>query len=87
MANINISQILMKRGNTAAASTYIGPLGELLVDTGLKALRIQDGATAGGMAILPTLSMVSNITSNLSAELNSVSSNLCLLYTSLSPRD
>ena len=76
MANINISQILMKRGNTAAASTYIGPLGELLVDTGLKTLRVQDGVTAGGMAILPTLSMVSNITSNLSAELNSVSSNL-----------
>ena len=51
MANINISQILMKRGNTAAASNYTGPLGELLVDTGLQTIRIQDGVTAGGWVL------------------------------------
>ena len=51
MANINISQILMKRGNTAAASTYTGPLGELVVDTGLQTLRIQDGSTPGGWVV------------------------------------
>jgi hypothetical protein len=54
MANINITQIRMKRGNTAAASTYTGPLGELLVDTGLKTIRVQDGVTPGGMATLAT---------------------------------
>ena len=51
MANINISQILMKRGNTAAASNYVGPLGELLVDTGLQTIRIQDGVTPGGWIV------------------------------------
>ena len=44
----------MKRGNTAASSTYVGPLGELLVDTGLRTIRVQDGATPGGMATLAT---------------------------------
>jgi hypothetical protein len=48
MAIINISQIRMKRGNTAASSNYVGPLGELLVDTGLQTIRIQDGVTPGG---------------------------------------
>jgi hypothetical protein len=48
MARINISQIRMKRGNTAASSNYVGPLGELLVDTGLQTIRIQDGVTPGG---------------------------------------
>ena len=54
MANITITQIRMKRGNTAASSTYVGPLGELLVDTGLRTIRVQDGATPGGMATLAT---------------------------------
>ena len=54
MARINISQILMKRGNTTAANTYVGPLGELVVDTGLRTVRVQDGATPGGMSTLAT---------------------------------
>jgi len=54
MARINISQILMKRGNTTAANTYVGPLGELVVDTGLRTVRVQDGVTAGGMSTLAT---------------------------------
>ena len=60
MANINISRILMKRGNTAAASTYVGPLGELVVDTGLRTIRVQDGATPGGMAVLPHSAVITS---------------------------
>ena len=26
-------QVLLKRGNTAVSSTYLGPLGELVLDT------------------------------------------------------
>ena len=66
---INISQILMKRGNTAAAKTYVGPLGELLVDTGLQSLRLQDGATPGGMSTLATnaqIQALSRVISNIS---------------------
>ena len=73
MANINISRILIKRGNTATANTYVGPLGELVVDTGLKTLRLQDGSTPGGMSTLVNSvqfanlsSVVSNIVANTS---------------------
>ena len=65
MANINISQILIKRGNTAAAGNYIGPLGELVVDTGLKTVRVQDGVTPGGMAVLATLAGYNQLVGNI----------------------
>ena len=58
---INISTILIKRGNTAAASAYVGPLGELLVDTGLQTLRLQDGSTPGGMSTLVNSQQLSNV--------------------------
>lgn len=45
-------QILIKRGNTNVASTYTGPSGELIIDTGLKTIRVQDGAIPGGHLIL-----------------------------------
>ena len=61
MANINISTILLKRGNTIAANTYVGPLGELLIDTGEKTIRIQDGATPGGMSTLVNTQQLANL--------------------------
>ena len=57
----------MKRGNTAAASTYTGPLGELLVDTGLQTIRIQDGVTPGGMSILATNAQVWALSNSVSS--------------------
>ena len=42
-------QILLKRGNTAASSTYIGPLGELTLDTTTYNLRVHNGTTPGGI--------------------------------------
>ena len=75
MANINISTILLKRGNTAAASTYVGPLGELLVDTGLKTIRVQDGVTAGGMAVLATLTGFNQLSGNI-ANLQTTTANI-----------
>ena len=47
-ANVRVNQILLRRGNTAAASTYTGPAGEVIVDTGLNTIRVQNGVTAGG---------------------------------------
>jgi hypothetical protein len=55
----------MKRGNTAAASTYVGPLGELLVDTGLRTIRVQDGATPGGMSTLATNVQIQTLTASI----------------------
>jgi len=48
VANVQVTQVLFKRGNTALAQTYIGPLGEAVLDTGLGTLRLQDGVTPGG---------------------------------------
>jgi hypothetical protein len=42
------SEILFKRGSTEKASVYVGKTGEPIFDTGLKTVRIQDGATPGG---------------------------------------
>lgn len=50
-ANVRITQVLLKRGNTTAASNYTGPVGEVVIDTGLQTLRIQDGVTPGGQLI------------------------------------
>lgn len=49
--NYIIRQILIKRGNTTVTSDYIGPIGELVLDTDLKAIRVQDGITPGGTII------------------------------------
>ena len=66
----------MKRGNTAAAGNYIGPLGELLVDTGLQTVRVQDGVTAGGMSTLATNVQIQT----LSAAIANISANTSGLY-------
>lgn len=61
--NIVIKQVLLKRGNTSAASSYIGPIGEVIVDTGLQSLRVQNGVTPGGWPIGGNLfPITSNIT-------------------------
>ena len=51
VANLNVRQILLKRANSEVASTYVGPVGELIIDTTLQTLRIQDGITPGGTLI------------------------------------
>jgi len=43
--------ILLKRGNVQVTSTYVGPVGEVVVDTTLKSLRVQDGVTPGGTVL------------------------------------
>jgi hypothetical protein len=68
--NIRLTQILLKRGNTAAASSYIGPIGEIVIDTDLQTLRIQDGLTPGGHIA--------------SADLTGINSNIASLQSSIS---
>jgi hypothetical protein len=41
-------KILFKRGTTDKASAYAGQQGEVILDIGLKTLRVQDGVTVGG---------------------------------------
>lgn len=51
IGNLTIRQILLKRGNTEVTSAYVGPIGEVVLDTDLQGLRIQDGITPGGTLI------------------------------------
>jgi hypothetical protein len=44
-------QVLIKRGNTASVSTYVGPLGELVLDTDTNLVYVHDGVTVGGTAV------------------------------------
>jgi len=60
--NTIFREILLKRGTTAQNSTYTGPVGEVVVDTTLKTLRVQDGVTPGGWPLES-----SGLTGNLSA--------------------
>ena len=64
-ANVIIKQVLLKRGNTAATSAYTGPIGEAVVDTDLKTLRVQDGYTPGG-TLLATANSVTAVSGSIS---------------------
>jgi len=50
-AQVLIQQVLLKRGNTAVASAYTGPIGEVVVDTDLHTLRVQDAIEPGGFLV------------------------------------
>jgi hypothetical protein len=51
VANVNVTKVLLKRGNTAQNNNYTGVNGELTIDTQAVTLRIHDGTTAGGTVI------------------------------------
>ena len=51
-ANVNVTKVLFKRGNTVQNAAYTGINGEITVDTQAKTLRIHDGVTTGGNVIV-----------------------------------
>jgi hypothetical protein len=93
IANVDLFEILIKRGDAISSAAYVGPLGEPLYDTGLQTLRIQDGVTPGGQ-ILATANQVTAIASNvanLQATVSSIgnldvglSSNVSVLQSNIS---
>lgn len=44
-------EILLKRGPVAQAAIYVGPVGEVVVDTELSTLRVQNGRKPGGFVL------------------------------------
>ena len=57
-------RLQLRRGNTAAISTYVGAPGELIVDTTTNTLYLHNGVTVGGTATtVNTASITSNISS------------------------
>ena len=57
-----------RRGTTTQNNSFTGTAGELSVDTTLDTLRIHDGSTAGGFALLKETG-ISNLTLNAQAEI------------------
>jgi hypothetical protein len=51
VANVNVTKVLLKRGNTSQNNNYTGVSGEVTIDTQAVTLRIHDGVTAGGSVI------------------------------------
>ena len=72
-ANVNVTKVLLKRGNTAQNNNYTGVSGELTIDTQLKTLRVHDGVTAGGNAITASGAIGSYSNTNTAAYLASQS--------------
>jgi len=70
-----IQQVLLKRGNTAVASAYTGPIGEVVVDSDLMSLRVQDAATPGGW-LMASQAQVAGITANIPALVTTLISNV-----------
>jgi len=63
----NVGHILLKRGNTAQISNYIGPLGEMTINTDTKQIHVHDNSTVSGYAILASQEHVENLIANVSA--------------------
>ncbi len=60
---IGTQRLRLLRGNTAAASAFTGLGGELIVDTTLNTIRVQDGSTPGG-TLLATAAQLANAAGN-----------------------
>ena len=46
------TQVQFRRGTTTQNNNFTGAVGEITVDTNLDVLRVHDGATAGGFAMV-----------------------------------
>jgi hypothetical protein len=73
VANVNVTKVLFKRGNTVQNNNYTGVSGEISIDTQTKTLRVHDGITPGGN-ILTTGGIYGN--SNVTTYLTSVAGNI-----------
>jgi hypothetical protein len=69
--NLAARQILLKRLSTSQALAYTGPLGEVIVDTNLKLLRIQDGVTPGGF-VMATSANIAYLQNQINSILNNI---------------
>ena len=67
-ANIQIRDVLLKRGNATVVSRYLGPVGEVVINTDTKTLHVQDGITAGGwpLATRQQVLTIANLVANTS---------------------
>lgn len=64
---ISTQRLRFLRGNTAASSAFTGLGGELIVDTELNTIRVQDGYTPGG-TLLATAAQLANVAANVATD-------------------
>jgi len=64
--------ILFKRGNTTQVAAHTGALGSIVIDTQANRIHIQDGITAGGMALVNTTDLASKVSTSLLGAANGV---------------
>jgi hypothetical protein len=66
--NIQIKEVLLKRGNVFQVSTYTGIPGEVVINTDTKTLHVQDGITVGGwpLATRQQVLTIANLVANTS---------------------
>jgi hypothetical protein len=81
------TQVQFRRGTTAQNNSFTGAAGELSVDTTLNVLRLHDGSTAGGHALVSGSSTITltNKTINLSS--NTLTGTIAQFNTALSDAD
>jgi hypothetical protein len=69
-------RLQLRRGNTAATSTYVGAPGELVVNTTTNTLFLHDGSTVGGFATTTNTASITN-------QISSVNANITLANTGM----
>lgn len=69
-------RLQLRRGNTAATSTYVGAPGELVVNTTTNTLYLHDGSTVGGYATTSNITAINN-------QISSVNANITLANTGM----
>jgi hypothetical protein len=62
-------RLQLRRGNTAATSTYVGAPGELVVNTTTNTLFLHDGSTVGGFATTSNITAINNQISSVNANI------------------
>ena len=76
VANVQITKVLLKRGNTIQNNSYRGVYGELSIDMEANALRIHDGVVAGGNVVSGSGGSGSYANSNVKSYLTSFDGNI-----------
>ena len=75
-ANVQVTKVLLKRGNTIQNNSYRGVYGELSIDMEANALRIHDGVVAGGNVVSGSGGSGSYANSNVKSYLTSFNGNI-----------
>ena len=81
------TQVQFRRGTTSQNNSFTGAAGELSVDTQLNVIRVHDGTTAGGHALITGSSTVTLTNKTINLTSNTLSGTIAQFNTALSDGD